>query len=148
MAKQPNQGIVNSLNERANLLGIFKGVIISYLITIPMFIIFALILSYTNFPERLIQPAVVITTVISILVAGSSVTRNVRSKGWLNGAIVGFIYMLVLYALSSIVFDNYSIDRYVITMTIIGVLTGAIGGILGINRRSSSYSRTKYRRIK
>jgi len=76
MAKQANQGVVNSFNERANLLGIFKGVIISYLITIPIFIIFALILSYTNFPERLIQPAVVITTVVSIVVAGSSVTRR------------------------------------------------------------------------
>lgn len=146
MAKGANHGAINSLNERVNLIGILKGVIFSYLITIPILIIFALFLSYTDFPERLISPAVVITTVVSVLIAGYSVTRGVTSKGWLNGAVVGFVYMLILYLLGSIFFENYTINKYVITMMIIGILTGAIGGMLGINNRSRSRTRGIYRK--
>jgi putative membrane protein (TIGR04086 family) len=144
MIKQPNQAIVNTLNEYPNLKSILRGIIISYIITIPTFIIFAFILSYTNFPEKYILPAVVITTAISILMAGSSVTRNVSNKGWLNGGVVGFIYMFVLYIASSIVYGNFSIDRYVMTMGIMGALIGAIGGIVGINFKRGT--RSKYRK--
>ena len=56
--------------------------------------------------------------------------------------------MLILYALSSIIFENYSINKYVITMAVIGILAGAIGGILGINHKSAGYSRPKYKKVK
>jgi len=112
---------------------VLKAMLISYLITLPVFLLFALILTYTDFPERMILPAVVITTIISILVAGSTVTRNARRKGWLHGALTGLLYMVILYVAGSLAFGDFSINRYGITMVCIGILTGAIGGILGIN---------------
>lgn len=133
--EQPN----TPLFKQMSFIAIIKAVIISYIITIPVFIIFAFILANTDFPYRLISPAVVITTIISILVASSLSTRGIKNKGWLNGCIVGFIYMLVLYIASGIAFNNFSINRYVITNVIIGILAGAIGGIIGINIKGSSY---------
>lgn len=147
MIKQKSQGGNVSSSEGLTLATVLKGIILSYIITIPTFVIFSIILTYVNFPERLINPVVVITTIISILVAGISVTKNAKNRGWLNGGFVGLIYMLILYILSSIVFDNFKIDRYVVTMVVIGVLTGCIGGILGINMRSSTHSKVKHRRI-
>jgi len=141
--KQINTAAKSTLNEGISLIVIIKAIIFSYIITIPIFLVFAFILAYTNFPEKFIVPVVVITTIISVLIAGSSVTRNAKSKGWLNGGIVGFVYIAILYIISSIVFDNFIIDKYVITMTVIGTLTGAIGGILGINVKSGSKSRVK-----
>ncbi|HHV98532.1 MAG TPA: TIGR04086 family membrane protein [Clostridiaceae bacterium] len=129
-----------------NLLVIGKAILISYIITIPAFIIFALILANTEFPHKYISPVVVITTIMSILIAGSMVSKNAKSRGWLYGALVGFIYMFVLYILSSIIFRDFSIDRYVLTMTAIGVLTGTIGGIMGINVKRGSRSKVKYKR--
>lgn len=143
MLKQTSQG----LNEEINLMTIAKGILLSYIVTIPVFMIFAFILANTDFPEKFVMPAVVITTIISILVAGSAVTRNARSKGWLNGGMVGLIYMLLLYIISSVVLNNYRIDRYVVTMSIIGLLTGAIGGIIGINFKRSSHTKIKPKRI-
>ena len=122
---------------------ILKGIGIAYLVTIPLFLIFALILCSTSFPEKFITPAVVITTIISLLVAGSVATRNLKSRGWLNGAIVGFLYMFILYIIGSIVCKNFSLTGYVWTMLLIGVLTGAIGGILGINLHSNKYKKYK-----
>lgn len=145
MLKQSNQAAKAVLYDRVNFTSMIKGIIISYLITIPTFIIFAFILTYTNFPERFIPAAVTITTIISVLIAGSTATKNVKSKGWMNGGVVGLVYMFILYLFSSIIFKNFSIDRQVVTILIIGLITGAIGGIIGINLKKSIHSRYRGR---
>lgn len=126
-----------------SLISVLKGILAAYVITIPAFMLFALILTNTDFPQKLISPAVVVTTVISVLTAGSVSTKGLKSRGWLNGSIVGIIYMFVLYMVSSLIFKDFTIDKYVITMTVIGILTGAIGGIVGINIKKE----TKYKHI-
>ena len=141
-----DESVKPSFAQRINLLSIAKGIFVSYLITIPLFALFAYLLTYTDFPEKYIFSAVLITTLISILIAGSTSTRNIASRGWLNGAFVGFFYIFILYILSSMLFTDFSISRYMVSMTIVGVLTGSIGGILGINFKSHSH--TKYKKLK
>jgi putative membrane protein (TIGR04086 family) len=120
---------------------IAKGILVSYIATIPLFLVFALVLSYTDFPEKYVSPVVVIVSAISIMIAGSTATRKIKNKGWLNGSVVGFIYVLILYILSSFVYNNFTIDRHVLLMTILGIILGSIGGIIGINlKRGSNYS--------
>lgn len=144
--KQEGQGSKIGMEKGLNGLMVVKGIVISYLITIPIFLIFALILSGTNCPEKLITPIIVATTILSILFAGISIARKSGTNGWINGAVVGLIYMLVLYILSSIVFKTFAIDRYVVTMTVIGVLSGAIGGIFGVNMKAKITQKHKHKR--
>jgi putative membrane protein (TIGR04086 family) len=120
---------------------LFKGIGVSYLVTVPLFAVFSFILSRMEFPERYIDPAVLITTMVSILAAGIISSVNLRSRGWMNGAVVGLIYMLILYALSSIVYGSFPINRHVVIMFVIGAITGAIGGIIGINMKRPRYGR-------
>lgn len=145
MVKEAGEGIKTALPGEIKLMTILKGVLVSYIITIPTFIIFAFILSNTNFPERYINPVVIITTVISILFAGLTATKSIRSKGWLNGAIAGLIYILILYVASSLVFSDFSINKNVVTIAFLGILAGIAGGIIGVNLKKSSKSkRRKY----
>jgi len=123
---------------------LLKGIGVSFIITIPVFAVFALILTYLAFPQKLIAPVVIVTTIASIFMAGFIVTGNTGENSWLNGSITGFIYILILYLLSSIIFKNFSIDRYVITMAVIGVLTGAIGGILRSGTANKRYKRVRH----
>jgi len=132
---QAKKNLSGSGNLR--LIAIMKGLMISYIITIPIFLIFAFILSNTDYPEKFISPVVLLTTVISILLAGSTATRGAKSKGWLNGCIVGAIYIFILYLVSSVIFNDFSVNRYTVTMFVIAVLSGAIGGIIGINLKQS-----------
>lgn len=141
MPRTSNVNANTAANESLSPKSVLKGILAAYIITIPAFMLFALILANTDFPQKLISPAVVVTTIISVLTAGSVSTKGVRNKGWLNGSVVGFIYMLILYIFSSLVFKNFAIDKYVVTMSLIGILTGAIGGIVGINIKSGK----KYR---
>lgn len=131
-----NLSVKSTSNEKLNILSLMKGLLASYIITIPVFMLLALILANTDFPQRLVSSAVVVTTVISVLTAGFVSTKGVRNKGWLNGGIVGLIYMVILYLISSLIYNDFTIDKYVITMTTIGIISGSIGGIVGINTRS------------
>ena len=128
-------GLKKSLDEHVNLLRVVKGLIISFLITLPCFLAFALFLTYTDFPEKYTYIAVLITTVISVLTASAYSTKNVKRKGWMNGCFVGILYVAILYLASSIVFMNFAIDLHVILTVIIGAIVGCLGGIFGINLR-------------
>lgn len=137
MPPRKNTGIRQEEYDTLNPLLLLKGLLASYIVTIPAFLLFALILANLDFPQRLITPVVVVITVISVLTAGAVSTRGVRSKGWLNGSIVGLVYMVILYLFSSIVYKNFALDRNVLTMAVIGVLSGAIGGIVSINTKKN-----------
>ncbi len=143
MEKQAYKSLANSLIEKMNSHRVIKGILVSYIITIPIFLILAYALTFSDFPEKYISTCVLITTIVSILVAGTASTRNVKSRGWLNGASVGLIYVLVLYIFSSLIFRDFSITTRVITMSLIGILTGAVGGIIGINMQSASKAKRK-----
>ena len=112
---------------------VIKSILISWIITIPCFGVLALILTFTDFPDDLIAPAVTFVTIISIFIAAVLGTSGKTSKGWLHGIAAGFFYIFTLYLFSSIVFGNFSIDGYTIITLAIGILTGALGGITGIN---------------
>ncbi|MBZ4647579.1 MAG: hypothetical protein PWR27_2160 [Petroclostridium sp.] len=117
---------------------ILRGVILAYIITLLIFLIFAVFITYTNFPESAIPTVVVATTVVSLIIAGAGVAKRAKSKGWLNGAIAGITYMIILYFISCLALTGFVFDKYVIYMLILGLFTGAFGGIIGINLKESS----------
>jgi len=135
MINKTSQTAKNIINDHANIVSMVKAIAIAYLITIPLFAIFSFFLNYMDFPQKILPSAVIITTLISIIVAGWTSTSKIRSKGWLNGGIIGFMYVVILFLVSGLAYRDYSIDTHVITILVIGVITGSIGGILGINLR-------------
>jgi len=146
MKKETDKGIKKPAGGGVEPLEIAKGVINAYIMTIPVFVIFALILSYTDFPIKYIPLAVLVSTVASLIYAGLKSARTTKEKGWINGCIIGFVYILLLYLLSSIVYKDFSVDRYILTMAFIAVLSGAIGGILGVNTGAGGKKGTRKRR--
>jgi putative membrane protein (TIGR04086 family) len=128
-------GLKKSLDEHVNILRVVKGLILSFLITLPCFLLFALFLTYSDFPEKYTFIAVLITTVISVLVASAYSTKNVKSRGWINGCFVGVLYVAILYLASSLVFMNFEINVQVLLTFVIGAIVGSLGGIFGINLR-------------
>lgn len=112
---------------------LFKCVGLSYIMTLIIFLFVALILCFTEFPESMIGSAVVITTIISIMFGGTCTARRAKTRGWLNGAIAGLMYMIILYLVSSMSGKGFGINKYVVVMMLVGAVAGAIGGIVGIN---------------
>lgn len=113
---------------------ILKGVGISFAFTLISLTIFSALLTYTSLSESLIQPVVISVTGISILAGSFFATRKVGKNGIIKGIAVGLIYILLIYLISSIVNGgNFALTMGSVIMILIGILCGAIGGIIGVN---------------
>ena len=60
--------------------------------------------------------------------------RKQNKNGIINGGVIGLIYMLVIYLISSIINGgNFNLNIQSIMMIGIGLIGGMIGGIIGVN---------------
>lgn len=121
--------------KKSNYIYILRGIIVSVLITMLGLLIFSIILTKTNTSEVTIFPVVVVITAISILIGSFIASGKIKNKGIVNGAIVGGCYMLVIYLLSSIMGNSFSLNVQSFVTIIAAIMAGIIGGILGVNLR-------------
>ena len=121
--------------EKNNIKIIAKGSLVSIIITIVALMIFAIILSSTGVPETAIPTVIIIITAVSILIGSSLSMTKIKKNGIVNGALIWLIYIVFIYLLSSIVERDFSMSLYSIIMIVGSILAGAIGGIIGINKR-------------
>ena len=124
---------INKINLNNNIVKVIKGSIIAFLISIMLLFIFASLLVYTNIQENTIKPVVIIISIISILVGSSLSSIKIKRKGIVNGALVGTIYIMVIYILSSICFVGFELNLESIIMIISSIVSGMIGGVIGVN---------------
>lgn len=124
---------VNKMGENSNLIQILKGIGISFVSTIIFLVIFAIILTYTQVAENTINPVIILITALSILIGSSIANIKLKKNGLINGAIIGGIYMLIIYLISSILNWKFGLNLQSIIMMVIGVIFGILGGILGVN---------------
>lgn len=110
-----------------------KAIIISMLCSLLLIFILSILLSNTNMKENIIHPSVIFISAISILIGGFLVSKKIKKKGILWGALVGLIYMTIMYIVSSLMNMNFSLDVNALMMIGFGILGGSIGGILGVN---------------
>lgn len=115
---------------------LIKGILISFVITIILFYILGIILSTTSIPEKIITPAIIIITGVSILIGSSITMIKTNEKGLLKGGLIGVIYFLLIYLLSSILLKNFEVNIYSCIMFMATFICGAIGGIVGVNIKS------------
>lgn len=118
-----------------NIKKVLIGSGISIIITIIGLIIFSILLTYTAVAESTIPTVVIIITLISVLIGSSICMYNFKRGGIINGAIIGLIYILAIYLLSSLIEGEFSLNKYSIIMIIGSILAGSLGGIIGVNRK-------------
>lgn len=114
---------------------IAKGVGISLITTFILLIIFSILLTYTNINENTITPVIIVVTAISILIGSSIGNMKMQKNGILNGGLVGCLYILILYLISSLLNWNFGLNVQSIIMVIVGVIFGIFGGIVGVNKK-------------
>jgi len=125
----------NNIKVENNLMQIIKGVLISLLSTIILLFIFSAILTYTNLSENFISPVIIILTGISIFIGSSISSIKIKKNGLFNGALIGGIYLIFIYILSSTINMQFAIHFETIILIIAGMFCGIIGGIMGVNKK-------------
>ena len=123
------------IKEENMIINVLKGAGISLLMTVILLIIFSLLLTYTNIQENVINPVIIMITAVSILIGSSIGIGKMKKDGLINGAIVGVVYMIVIYLISSILNWEFKLNIQSIIMIGIGIAFGILGGVIGVNRK-------------
>lgn len=121
---------IKSLNNKNYLL---KGIGFSLIITFTLLLILATLLTYTSLPENASKIAVIVINGISVLIGSRISIKNHKSKGLLKGGIFGFLYIFVMYLISSTINLDFSLNIESIYMIIFSIISGMVGGIIAIN---------------
>lgn len=112
-----------------------KGVGISLLTTLILLLIFASLLTYTEISETMMNPVIIVITAISILIGSSIGNTKIKKNGLVNGALVGGIYIAVIYLISGIINWKFKLEIQSIIMIAVGMIFGILGGIIGVNKK-------------
>ena len=110
-----------------------KGLLLSYIITTILIILFSLLLTFSPLKEGKTPLLNTIVMIVSIVAGSIYLTTKIKEKGWISGGLLGITYYLILILLNfvflkTVVFDVFSLTKLAITS-----ITGVIGGIIGIN---------------
>ena len=121
--------------ESSNVTRILRGSILSIVLTIAGLLIYSIILVNTEISENTINYVVIGIASISILIGSILSVSKIAKKGIFNGAIVGGIYVIVIYLLSSTINSNFNINLRAIILMAVSIIAGMIGGIIGVNMK-------------
>lgn len=122
-----------TVKNQSNIVNIIKGIILSYGISLLLLFIFSVLLTYTSISESLIPPVILVITIISIIIGSSISSSKIRKNGLINGGLIGFFYIIALYLISSLMQTGFALNLYAILMIVFSILSGMIGGIVGVN---------------
>lgn len=123
----------NKLENNKNIGRIIKGSVTAIIVSLILLLIYATLLSYTNISETTMTPVVIIISGVSILIGSTISSLKIKKQGMLNGALVGLIYILFIYILSSILLTGFEINTKSLIMMLVSTVAGMVGGIIGVN---------------
>lgn len=119
--------------ESKNIVKIIKGSTVAIIITLLGLLIYSVILASTEIGENTINYVVIGISALSILIGSIISVSKIAKNGMLNGAIVGGIYIVIIYLLSSIINLNFDINSNSIILISFSMAAGMLGGVIGVN---------------
>ena len=121
------------MESRNLLINSAKGVLHAVILTILLLFVFTAIMNFVSVNTQVMSVSYIIITCFSVLYGSIYATRKNNRNGWLVGTLVALLYMLLLYIVSAIIFQDPTIHMNDFLRLLIAVLVGALSGMLGIN---------------
>lgn len=113
-----------------------KTLFISICMGLVLVCLSACIMTYTNINDTM-MPILVYTSVGVGVFAGSTMLgKRVKEKGYLYGALFGFIFFSIIYIFTVVSFKGFFANATAGIYLLTSLVSGAIGGILGVNMSS------------
>ena len=108
------------------------GLIFSILVTFMFLIIFAVAATNLNFDDNVLLTLSLISMNLGAFIGGLISGKITKEKGFIIGAINGFIVFLI-FSLISVIFNPNSITIITLIKLITLTLSSMIGGVVGVN---------------
>ena len=107
---------------------ISKSLLISYIMSFILLLIFALIMYYGNISDKIVGIFVLSTYFISTLIGGISMGKSVENKRFIWGLLEGMIYFLLIFFISII---GNRTETSFNTSVFVGLVISSVGGMIG-----------------
>lgn len=115
--------------------GFMKGIVFALLFTVVVFLISAILLSYTSLPEDAIPVISTAVKLIGACISGFVPAKRSGNRGIITGAVSGLLYILIIILTAALTTQEQFFGMSVLTTALLCVLSGALGGIFGVNLR-------------
>ncbi|TJX16131.1 TIGR04086 family membrane protein [Tissierella creatinini] len=112
---------------------VIRGLTYAFTITLILLFAFSLILRFTSLSETKTIQFNIIVMILGVAVASFYIGMKLKEKGWLNGAIIGFIYYLIIILINITFLKGDSTMVLLVSKLFLSTLTGFIGGMIGVN---------------
>ena len=120
---------------KGNLLCMVKGLAVAFAITCIIFIGFGILLTYTEITEDSLPMVSLVCTALSAGAAGFDWAACMQKRGLLWGMAAGGAYVVLLYMIISLAAERFSLELSLVMTFAVALAGGAVGGILGVNRK-------------
>lgn len=110
-----------------------EGVLRSFIITVVMLLIFAVVMTFVEVNEYMSSVFYVVTTILSIMYGAIYASQKIKKRGWMIGIIVAFLYTAILYIVSVISGNSVFVGYDGIKRIVMALLVGGISGMIGVN---------------
>lgn len=122
------------MNEnRSFVKSVLKGWIGSVLLTFIFLLILSLAMIKFELSENVYSIIFIVISVLSLVIGSVLAARINGEKGLISGALVGILFFIFIFVLSSIINGSFSFDMMQIYRMLGCTIVGAIAGILGVN---------------
>lgn len=116
---------------------LLKALGYSYLITIICVLMYNLVLTYTSVSASTIPLMTSIIVTLSIACAGFYMGYKNGSNGFVYGILAGALYVLFMIIMYFLAKENLKFEMNMLYKMLLNVLSGGIGGIIGVNMKKN-----------
>ena len=113
---------------------VFAGLVYAMLVAGTSTVLLSLLLALSGLKEQSLPIYVYFIHGISVFTGGFITAKRSGEKGWYRGGILGVVYCLIVALVSFLGFD-VGFSTQTLMFLLICFVTGAFGGMLGINAR-------------
>lgn len=109
---------------------ISKGVLCAVVVTLLFILGFALLVQLTGISNNVIAPVMQVVKVICIFVAVAIAIKPAKSKGWLYGALVGLLYMVLTFLIFAMIDGKFTVGISALSDLLFQVLVGMVSAVI------------------
>ena len=131
-AKQHNVSKGNSFTN--SFLAVLKAVAFGLLATTAVLLLFSFVMSKKDVPFMLLNPFSAGLLILGSFLSGYLAARRIRERGLIVGAMCGLMVFFVL--IMGAFLNRFDVGLTALIKMIISIVSGAIGGVVGVNARS------------
>ncbi len=131
-------------NEGMSIKHIILSVFIGLVLSMALLLVSALLMLYSGMSVQFAPVIAKIILFTGAFTSGIFSGYRRRSSGWLYGALAGLCYVFILIAVGIIFSTFNTLSVNTASSVLICLLTGVLGGILGINIKSSAKKGKKH----